>query len=195
MTSGVDAFPGWDATGVIPPINTDNPVGIDRSPYTVSLLELPARLGNTEPRRSLLEGLLDFRAALHSVGLTRGFQWINGSFVEHVEETADRPPNDIDVVTFFHIPDGHTQESLLQGSPDLFIAGQTKDRYGIDAYFVQLNDPEVENIIAYTVYWHSLWSHTCDGLWKGYLQIDLNDTDDVAARAALERIAAEREQS
>ena len=178
MTTSVDAFPGWDATGIIPPNHPDDPAGGTRSPYAVSLLELTVRLGDTERRRSLLDGLLRFRAALHTAGLTMGFQWIDGSFVENIEETEDRPPNDIDVVTFFHIPDGHTQESLLQDFPRLFTPGQAKTDYGIDAYFVPLNQMPVENIIGRTAYWHSLWSHTRDGLWKGYLQVDLDDAED-----------------
>lgn len=195
MTTGTDAFPGWDSTGIIPPNDPDSPVGTARSPYAVSLFELIARLGSTEPRRILLAGLLDFRAALHSAGLTRGFQWVDGSFVENIEEMADRPPNDIDVVSFFHIPNGHTQGSLLQDFPGLFITGQAKARYGIDAYFVPLNQTSVENVIERTAYWHGLWSHTRDGLWKGYLQVDLSAADDAAARANLEQATDEGGQS
>ncbi len=121
--------------------------------------------------------------------------WIDGSFVENVEETADRPPNDIDAVTFFHIPDGHTQESLLQGFPGLFDTGQAKASYGIDAYFVPLNQTPVERIIERTVYWHSIWSHTRDGLWKGYIQVSLDNADDAAARADLEQTTDEESQS
>ena len=195
MTTNADTFPGWDAAGVMPPINPDGPVGVARSPYTVSLSELSARLGNTEPRRDLLEGLLDFRARLRAAGLNQGWQWIDGSFVENVEGTAGRPPNDIDVVTFSKIPDGHTEQSLLRDFPELFVTAQAKDRYGIDAYFVPLNQTTMRNIVDRTVYWNSLWSHTRDGLWKGYLQIDLNDADDATARAILARMAAEGGQS
>ena len=195
MTNGADTFPGWDATGIIPPSDPDDPVGTARSPYLVSLLALTARLGNTEARRSLLQGLLDFRAGLHVAGLTHGFQWIDGSFAENIEEMAERPPNDIDVVTFFHIPDGHTQGSLLQDFPNLFIPEKAKDRYGIDAYFVPLNQIPVESVIEYTAYWHSLWSHTREGLWKGYLQVDLSDADDAAARVDLEQATDEEGQS
>lgn len=195
MAIGADAFPGWDSTGIIPPNDPDAPTGNARSPYVVSLIELAARLGSTEPRCVLLRGLLDLRAALHSAGLTQGFQWIDGSFVENIEETGDRPPNDIDVVTFFHIPNGHTQGSLVQGFPDLFITGKVKARYGIDAYYVPLDQTSVENIIERSAYWNSLWSHTRDGLWKGYLQVDLDYADDAVARADLEQAAAERGQS
>ena len=194
MTTGVNALPSWDATGVMPPNNPDDPAGNARSPYVVSLLQLAATLGSSKPRQQLLLGLLDFRAALHGAALNQGFQWVDGSFVENIEETEDRPPNDIDVVTFFHIPDGLSQESLLQSFPGLFDPRQSKDSYGIDGYFVPLNQTTVENIIERTAYWYSLWSHTRAGLWKGFLQVGLHDSEDAAARATLEQIAAEEEQ-
>ena len=195
MTTNADTFPGWDAAGVMPPTNPDGPVGAARSPYAVSLPELSGRLGNTDPRRVLLEGLLDFRAGLRVAGLNQGWQWVDGSFVENVEGTAGRPPNDIDIVTFSQIPDGHTEQSLLRDFPELFVTAQAKDRYGIDAYFVPLNQTTMEKIVERTVYWNNLWSHTRNRLWKGYLQIDLNDADDAKARTVLARAAAERGQS
>ena len=38
-----------------------------------------------------------YRAALRAVGFDRGFQWLDGSFVE------DRVPKDLDVVSFTYI--------------------------------------------------------------------------------------------
>ena len=74
MTIGSNAFPGWNSNGIMPPNDPDAPTETAQSPYIVSLLELTARLGSTEPRYVLLRGLLDFRAALHSAGLPQGFQ-------------------------------------------------------------------------------------------------------------------------
>jgi hypothetical protein len=31
-------------------------------------------------------------------------------------------------------------------------------------------------------YWHSMWSHRRNGLWKGFVQVDISkDEDDIAA--------------
>ena len=34
-------------------------------------------------------------------------------------------------------------------------------------------------------YWYSMWSHRRDGLWKGFVQVDLNPSQDADARAVL----------
>ena len=138
-----------------------------------------------------MAGLLNFRAMLHDAELIRGFQWINGSFAENVEQTAERSPNDIDLVTFFYIPDGYTEESLVRDFGDLFDNRRVRSDHRIDAYFVPLGHGGMETIISRSIYWHSLWSHTRDGHWKGYLQVDLANEEDQAARVDLDRMDSE----
>ena len=99
-----------------------------------------------------------------------------------------RPPRDIDIVTFFHIPDGETGKTLLKNHPSLFDPVVLKDLYLMDGYYVPLNEGAPEEIISHATYWYSLWSHTRNGLWKGYLQIDLSDVYDEPARHLLEEI-------
>ena len=187
MTSHTDSIPDWAPNGVLPPNNPNDPTSPARSPYTVSLVEFIVRFGFSDHRRSLITGLLDFRAELHQAGLTHGFQWINGSFVERIETTSDRPPDDIDLVTFFHLPAGQTQESLWNASQELFNPRLVKMRHQTDAYFVPLNPAEPDDIVKQTIYWYSLWSHNRQGDWKGFLQIDLSDDDDRQARLILEQ--------
>jgi len=179
------AIPSWTASGVVPPINPASPASTDRSPYAVSLTDLILHFGTSTDRQGILTGLLDFRAALHSMGLVQGFQWLDGSFLEDVEVTESRAPRDIDVVTFYHLPTGQTQASLLSRNPSLFGPQQTKFRFHVDAYFVQLDARMPESLVRDSAYWYSLWSHRRDGQWKGYLQIDLVSVEDAAARANL----------
>ena len=183
-----NAIPPWDHNGVLPSIDWDEPTQGDRSPYSTSLVELIEKLGTSEPRRRLLSGLLNYRAALRQAGLVQGHQWINGSFAENVEISQRRPPRDIDIVTFFHIPDGETGKTLLEKHPLLFDSAALKGLYLIDSYSVPLNEGTPEEIIGYAIYWYSLWSHTRNGLWKGYLQIDLSGLDDEPARRLLEEM-------
>ena len=79
-------IPDWGYSGFLPPF-LDNPASpSDRSPYRASLGETLVRFGSANAaRRGLMAGLLNFRAALHRAGAVKGFQWINGSFVENVE--------------------------------------------------------------------------------------------------------------
>lgn len=179
------AIPDWTASGVLPPINPDSPASTDRSPYKISLTDLILRFDTSAARHDILMGLLDFRAALHDLGLVRGFQWLDGSFLENVEIIESRPPRDIDVVTFFHMPDGQDQAGLLHANRTLFHPGEAKSRYHVDAYFVQLNEGTPEPLVDTATYWYSMWSHRRSGEWKGFLQIDVSPGHDQIARALL----------
>jgi len=183
------AIPDWNPQGVLPPINSTNPTSADRSPYAVSITDLILHYGTTPPRQTILSGFLAFRAALHAAGLTKGFQWIDGSFLENIELIEKRDPGDVDVVTFFHLPDGQTQQDLVNAHPRLFNPTHTKADYHVDAYFVQLNGNTPEPLVEQSTYWYSLWSHRRNGQWKGYLQIHLSPTDDAVAKANLDKMS------
>jgi hypothetical protein len=185
---GVVAIPNWDPSGVLPPINQIAPTSVNRSPYSVSLTDLVLRFATTPDRQTVLAGYLGFRAALHSVGLTSGFQWIDGSFAEDIERIAGRGPNDIDVVTFYNLPPSQTAKDVFTAHQRLFTSKDTKADYHVDAYFVQLNAGSPEPLVNLSAYWYSLWSHRRGGQWKGYLQIDLSSSDDLLAKANLDGV-------
>ena len=183
------AIPNWNPQGVLPPINPANPTSVDRSPYSVTLTDLVLHFGTTLCRQTILSGLLAFRSALHSAGLTQGFQWVNGSFLENIEIIESRDPVDVDVVTFFHLPASQTQQGLLNAHPRLFNPADTKADHHVDAHFVQLNGGTPAPLVGQSTYWYSLWSHRRNGQWKGYLQINLSPTDDTVAEANLSKIS------
>jgi hypothetical protein len=153
------------------------------------------RYGDTATRRTLLTGLLDLRADLHDAGLQEGFQWVDGSFVENTMQRSRHEPNDIDVVTWFSLPDKLTQVTLANDNPSLFDQVTNKQKYGLDAYFTVLDGANILSLVKKIVYWHSLWSHDRTRQWKGYLEIDLSDAEDATARAALNAAAAREEEA
>lgn len=185
MTTTFDAVPEWDGNGILPPFVGDPLWRVARSPYSVSLAEMVMRFGDTVARREILKGFLNFRTALHAAGLVKGFQWVNGSFVEHTVQRKKREPRDMDVVTFFDIPEGQTQATLYSAHRSLFTPEKNKIQYHIDAYFVSL-DTDADYLVSSATYWNSLWSHTRDGQWKGYLQINLSDDEDDVVRDMLQ---------
>lgn len=107
-------IPEWNEHGVLPPVGDADPTSRIRSPYRVSLSEVVLRFGTTEERRAILDGLLRYRAALHAIGLVQSFQWLDGSFLESIEQLESRPPNDVDVVTFIRLPPQLSQAALMQ---------------------------------------------------------------------------------
>lgn len=186
MTSSIASIPAWNNAGVLPPIRP-NALGSspDRSPYVVELAVLFDRFATSPERMAILDGLLRFRADLHAAGITSGFQWLDGSFLEQVEALESRAPRDMDVVTFLDLPQGLDQRSLVRRHGSLFDQKHVKASYAMDAYFAVLGQPtdpwQVKNI----AYWYSLWSHRRDGLWKGFVQVDLDPSQDSDARAIL----------
>jgi hypothetical protein len=178
------AIPAWTSEGVLPPINASRPVSPERSPYVVSLTDYVLRFGDTSERRTIIEGFLRYRAALHAAGLVQGFQWLDGSFLEHTELTDGRAPNDLDVVTFYHLPSGVTQRRLATSLGALLDPDLAKATYRIDGYLVGLG-MEPERLVQHSVYWYSVWSHRRSQLWKGFVQVALVGTEDAAATATL----------
>lgn len=182
------AIPDWDGRGVLPPC-LNSPIEADGvSPFPVSLLDIIQRFGTSYERLAILDGLLRYRAALNGIGLVRGFQWIDGSFMEHVELLERRPPNDIDVVSFFYLPDGKTQAEILCDHRPLFSRNETKKAFKVDAFPVVLTDMAQEYLVERSVYWYGLWGHRRDRSWKGFLQVDLVPDEDRDASKLLQQL-------
>lgn len=176
-------IPAWTMAGVLPPILPGQPGhSPERSPYGVSLGEVVEQFASSPKRIAILKGLLDYRAALHQLGLVSGFQWLDGSFMEDVETHESRSPNDVDVVTYFHLPNGETQATLAKRAGNLFRNQEVKDSYSVDAYLFVLGEPNNIRQIRQISYWYSMWSHRRDGMWKGFIQIDLDPQEDVDER-------------
>jgi hypothetical protein len=178
----------WNSRGLLNPISS--PLGMRRAPYFVTLGDLVGRFAASVERCKILRGFLEYRAALHAIGITEGFQWIDGSFMEDIETLEGRPPGDIDVVTFYKIPQGETQDSLLQRNTALFP--ETKEEkenlkamFRVDGTMSTL-DTKQNLLIKQIVFWYSLWAHRRDQTWKGFVQIDLNGKDDANALTAIE---------
>lgn len=189
------ALPAWNSLGLIPPVDEQHPMSAERSPYTVLLTDFVLRFGHTSPRRKVLDGFLKYRAALHSVGLVSGFQWLDGSFLENVEVLEARAPNDIDVVTFFDLPEGKSQVDIFQQFPDLFpttrrVHVKLKEMYCVDAYLEHLGKAP-SRLVLQSSYWYSMWSHRRNQAWKGFVQIDLAPSGDAQAIAQLESFASQ----
>jgi hypothetical protein len=187
--------PDWNVRGVIDPINVLSPTTADRSPYRVSLREAVHRFATSARRIEVLRGFMTYRAELHAAGLLVGFQWLDGSFLEDIERTELRDPGDIDVVSFYQMPAGHTQATLIAGNPGLFPTNASqfealKKRLHVDAYTQQLDSagPVAEvasRLVTRAAYWYSMWSHRRDLAWKGYLQVDLSPSEDARTMAEL----------
>lgn len=188
-------IPDFDHNGVLPPHVGDH--SVDRSqmsPYRTNSMELCVKLGTTDERRQILLGLFQLRDALRQLGVTSGFQWLDGSFVEDAERTPGRAPGDIDVVTFFQpvpiIPPPSSPLSALV--PILTDRDATKNHFRVDHILVPLTSTpdriaDAKRLVDDVRYWFGLFSHRRnDDVWKGMLQLALDTaTDDQLAADSL----------
>ena len=182
-------IPAWNVSGVLPPIRPgEEGHGPDRSPYHTTMTQVVERFCTSADRLNILMGLLNYRQELYSLGIAEGFQWLNGSFMQDIESTNGRSPNVVDVVTFFRLPHGQTQETIF-GDPQaraLFDVAHTKAIYRVDGYPLILGDRIEEWHVHQISYWYSMWSHTRERYWKGFVRVDLDPGGDAAARQFLE---------
>lgn len=186
--------PPWNARGVIDPIDESAPVAATRSPYNVSLREFVLDFAISEKRVTILKGYLEYRSRLHAVGLLSGFQWLDGSFLEHIELTDKRPPGDLDVVTFYDAPN-ISQLVLRQADPFIFPTTDIehdalKRSLYVDAYAQSLTS-NARNLVRASAYWYSMWSHRRDLSWKGFIQVDLAPIEDAQTAMELDAILPE----
>lgn len=179
-------IPDHNHDGVLPPFlpggSPTEPGAM--APYRVELSEFAQRFSDSSERREILEGLVAYRNALRAAGMTSGFQWLDGSFVEDCEKIRGRPPKDIDIITFSMRPKALAESGVwrefVQSRPDLFDPDITKKHFKCDAYFVDLGAHPIQ-IVAHTRYWFGLFSHQRDTyLWKGMIEVPfVGDDKDV----------------
>ena len=149
------------------------------------------RFGVTDRRNRYLRGLLGLRAELRSLGLTSGFQWIDGSFVED-KEARGSEPGDIDIVTVFDRPTGLSDHAAWQAhvmpKAALFNPAHCKATYNCEAFYIDLGNNS-QNTARQSAFWFGLFSHQRSTYrWKGMVEVDLGpDPIDQAASNELTR--------
>jgi hypothetical protein len=189
------SIPAFDLGGVLPPFLGTRPgASAAQSPHHASTEDLVHRFGTTPHRNRLLRGLLNFRLALRSIGVTEGFQWIDGSFCENKEQVLGQEPADIDLVTAFERPTFATTNADWKSHipphlPTLFNPRYCKATYNCDAYVIDLGTTG-QNVARLSAFWFGLFSHQRDTYrWKGIVQcplgldpIDQPASDELARR-------------
>jgi hypothetical protein len=158
--------------GTLPPVSgTEVTRPEQMTPFPATVEELIRRFGTSRARVRILEGFVAFRQRLHEVGLTEGFQWIGGGFIEQKPDD----PKDIDVVTFFRkSPQWATpvdEEVARRQAPEVFTQAGAKARFACDAYFVDLSHPTA---VRWLVHWCGVHSHhMVTRAWKGFVEVPL----------------------
>jgi hypothetical protein len=178
-------IPQFELGDVLPPFVGQDVTGgaqLPRSPYLATGEELVQVFCSSPERAAILRGFFGFRAALRAEGLTRGLQWVDGSFVENCEALKGRPPADVDVLSLIHRPDrvrDVAEWTTFVGDrrPTLFDSQWCRNTFSCDSYYVDLDAPP-QSVAEQAAYWFGLFSHQRDTFrWKGLVQLPL-DVDD-----------------
>lgn len=168
-------IPDFDHNDVLPP-HLGNPTAQNNSPYPCTTLELCKKFSTSPQRITLLCGLLEFRGELTKHGVSSGFQYVDGSFLENIEISENRPPNDIDIVTFTMGISKERQLQIIKDFPELVDVAKCKAKFGLDHYIVDYGvHPDLT--VEIMRYWLQLFSHNRKGVWKGMLRLELNTSD------------------
>lgn len=180
-------IPPYTHSGVLPPFMGSDPGAGAISPYPSTIVEVAQRFCHTPERVKLFRGLLAFRKELINVGFTTGVQWIDGSFTEDVESTRGRPPKDIDVVSVLirpaaYVSDDVAWSAFVTANPKVLDPQLAKSTFNCEAFFVDGGYPAL--LVANQItYWSALFTHQrVSFLWKGMLQVNLQDIDDEAEK-------------
>ncbi len=178
-------IPQFDHNLVLPPHLGDPTSRAQLSPYPCTTLDLCQRFGSSPERREILGKFLDFRERLTTEGVTKGYQWLDGSFLEDVETRENRAPRDLDVVTVFWGYDLSFLAQLHARFPEFASPRRSKATYHLDHYPLDAGF-NLQMTLEQTRYWVLLFSHNRQAVWKGMLKIDLNTAvEDAAARLEL----------
>ncbi|MEO6633181.1 MAG: hypothetical protein ABIN13_15705 [Mucilaginibacter sp.] len=170
-------IPNFNHNHVIPP-HLGNPVNSsDLSPYTCTILEFCYHFAISKKRIEILKGYLTFRQRMASIGITQGFQWLDGSFLENIEVSETRDPNDLDLVTFYNGTSSPDITDIKLLFPEFSSPSLSKANYKLDHYTVDFTYRPLATI-ELTRYWIQLFTHNRAGVWKGILHLPLNTGDD-----------------
>jgi hypothetical protein len=182
--------PSFNLSGVLPPyVGLDPTIASNMSPYFATIDELVTHFNTSAERKAVLQGFLRYRQALRGLNIV-GWHWLDGSFLENIEMLENRPPKDLDVVTFVVRPASVQQQNLwdafVQANLHVFDPNQAKANFHCDAYYVDLTFGP-RSVVSQARYWFGLFSHKrATGVWKGMIEAELPLLDvDSAARAAL----------
>jgi len=167
-------IPDFDHNNVLPPHLGNPTVKEHLSPYFATTLELVQKYSTSKERIDILRKFISFRERMIANNIVHGFQWLDGSFLQNIEKSEIRAPNDLDLVTFYKGLSEVELRRVRAEFPEFVSSELSKRNYMLDHYGVDYAfSPDVT--VEQTRYWLQLFSHRrVDMVWKGMLRVELN---------------------
>lgn len=174
----MSAIPNFNHNNVLPPHLGNPALPGDLSPYSCTISDLCYRFATSKKRIEILKGYITFRKKMTSIGIIEGFQWLDGSFLENIEVSEGRDPNDLDAVTFYSGNSSPDIGHIMSLFPEFSSSSLSKTIYGLDHYPVDFTYLPIVTV-EITRYWIQLFTHNRANVWKGILHLPINtDKDD-----------------
>jgi hypothetical protein len=173
-------IPNFDHNGVIPPhLGSPQEGGHQMSPYPTTSLEFCEKFATSPERIDILKRFLEFRSEMRKSGIS-GFQWLDGSFVEDIENSSrNRPPQDLDILTFYYPITVAQNTNILANFIEFVDRKACKTKFKLDHLMINIGvNPVI--IIEFTRYFLQLFTHNRDQVWKGMLKMEVGITDEDA---------------
>jgi hypothetical protein len=174
------SLPDPKHNGLLPPFSGEAESSARRSPYDCTARDLVARYAVDHRRIEILAGYLAVRRYLPHFGLSRGYHWISGSFVDG----GEKPPRDVDVVHFVDISE-KLEDALspVWGGVLEYFHRELRVDYSV----VNLLHP-VEDVVDQATYYFDLFSHTKETFeWRGMPKLYLDEDLTPAKRLLIAR--------
>ena len=109
--------------------------------------------------------------------MTRGYQWLDGSFLENIEARENRPPEDLDLLTIYWGYDVTFQERFGLEFPEFYDHNLSKKNFQLDHYPVDVGY-SLNLTVELVRYWIQLFSHNREAVWKGMIRVDLDTPEE-----------------
>lgn len=166
-------IPDFDHNGVIPPHIGNPEMGAHRmSPYPTTSLEFCQKFATSIERIDILKRFLEFRNEMRKNGIT-GFQWLDGSFLEDIENSGrNRPPEDLDLLTFYYPLTKDQQINIITNFNEFRDRKACKAKFKLDHILINIGGDPLLTIES-TRYFLQLFTHNRDQVWKGMLKIEV----------------------
>ncbi|RYY85559.1 MAG: hypothetical protein EOO15_16690 [Chitinophagaceae bacterium] len=167
------SIPNFDHNYVLPPHLGDPITRAHLSPYLCNVFEVCKHFSTSSQRVKILKHFIAFRQRITTLNVVNGFQWLDGSFIEDIETSEGRDPNDLDLVTFYGGLSPHDDLAIRSSFPEFSDPVLSKNNFFLDHYAVDYSyNPDVT--VEQTRYWLQLFTHNRRGVWKGIIKVSLN---------------------
>lgn len=129
-------IPDFDNNNVLQPHLRNPTLRQELSPYPATIVDFVHKFSTSAERIQIMRNFIEFRQRMNACGIISGFQWLDGRFMQDIETSENRPPSDLDLVTFYRGVGLDVLNGLEQNFPESVFPSLSKAHYKLNHYCV-----------------------------------------------------------